>query len=162
MMQLSDICPVCGMATVSGVPSVEHHRMYFHFCSEQCRETFKATPQLYASGAVEKRTPVFKHRRLRLARACDPDEVMVIEAYLQEMMGVTEVHIQGDCLQITYDLLQVTQAHIEQLLNNLEVGLGNRWWQRLRRGWVHTAEKNELGNLTRGPGACCNRPPPRV
>jgi hypothetical protein len=29
------------------VPSLEYHKMYLHFCSEQCRETFIAHPSLY-------------------------------------------------------------------------------------------------------------------
>jgi len=150
------------MAVVPDVATVKHHKMYFHFCSEQCRETFKTTPQLFASGAVEKHSPVIKQRNLRLAKTRDPDEVEVIEGYLLELMGVTEVHFQGTRLQITYDLLQVTQAGIEQLLIKLETALDNSWWQRLRRGWVHNAEQNELSNLVRGTGACCNQPPPRV
>jgi len=157
---ISDICPVCGMATVADVPSVEHHKMYFHFCSEQCRETFEATPQLYASGAVEKRTPVIKYRNLHLAEASTPEDMKVNEACLKEMMGVQEVHFQGDRLQISYDLMQITQAGIEQLLNELGVPLDNSWWQRARRGWTHNAEENELDNLARGDGACCNRSPP--
>ena len=44
MTQPNDICPVCGMKAKADVPSVEHHKMYFHFCSEQRRETFVATP----------------------------------------------------------------------------------------------------------------------
>jgi len=160
--KLSDQCPVCGMKVESAQYKTQYHKMYFHLCSEQCRETFATRPQRYANGAVEKRTAVIKHRNLRLAKAHSLDEVKVIEAYLLEMMGMTDAHIQGECLQISYDLLQVTQARIEQLLNKLEAGLDNSWWQRLRRGWIHNTEENELGNLRRGSGACCNRSPPGV
>lgn len=153
---------MCGMRAEAEVSSVAYHKLVFHFCSEQCRETFEATPQLYASGVIEKRTPLLKTRKLRLAKQCDADEVKVLETYLLEMMGVTDAHIQGDYLQISYDMLQVTLVRIEQLLNKIEAGLDNSWWQRLRRGWVHNAEENELGNLARGTGACCNRSPPRV
>ena len=151
---LTDHCPVCGMRVRSGQYATQYHKMYFHFCSEQCRERFEATPQLYATGKVEKRTPLLKHRRLRLARLCSPGEVNAIEAKLRDMMGVTEVIVQGMQLSITYDLLLVDQSHIEQVLN-----LDNGWWQRLRRGWVHNAEKNELRNLVSGSRACCNWPP---
>lgn len=75
-------------------------------------------------------------------------------------MGVREVSFQGDRLQISYDLMQVTQAHIEQTLDELGVHLDNSWWHKARRGWAHNAEENELANLARGDGACCNRPPP--
>jgi len=158
--KLTDHCPVCGMRVESALYKTQYHKMYFHFCSEQCRETFEATPQLYASGAVEKREPVLKYRVLRLASVRAPDEVKAIEAHLMEMMGVTKVQFQGDRLQISYDLLQVTQSRIEQALIELKVELDNGWWQRVRRGWVRDTENNELQNLARGTGACCNRAPP--
>lgn len=160
--KLTDHCPVCGMKVVSTQYPMQYHKMYFHFCSEQCRERFEATPQLYSSGTAEQRTPLLKQRQLRLGKPCTPDEIKVIEVNLLALMGVTEVTIQGDRLQISYDLMQVTQLRIEQALNELAVMLDNGWWQRLRRGAVHNAEENELSNLASAPGACCNRPPPRV
>lgn len=157
---LTDRCPVCGMRVESALYKTQYHKMYFHFCSEQCRETFEATPQLYATGTVEKREPVPKQRNLRLPRALTSDEAKAIEVHLMALMGVTKVSFQGDSIQINYDLLQVTQARIEQELNALKVELANGWWQRVRRGWVRDAETNELANLASGSGACCNRPPP--
>lgn len=49
MTELSSTCPVCGVAEKAGVPSLECHKMYIHFCSEQCRVTFIAHPRLYGS-----------------------------------------------------------------------------------------------------------------
>ena len=158
----TDHCPVCGMKVASAQYKTQYHKMYFRFCSEQCHAMFEATPQLYASGTVEKRIPLLKTRKLRLARLCDAGEERLIEIYLLEMMGVATVYIQDDSLQVSYDLLQVTQARIEQRLNELEAYLDDNWWQRLRRGWIQNAEENELNNLARGSGACCNRPPPHV
>lgn len=152
-------CPVCAMKVESSQYQTQYHKMYFHFCSEQCLETFAAMPQFYASGAVERRTPVLKHRSLRLAGRCAPEALQVIVARLREMMGVTEVYVQDDRLQISYDLLQVKLVRIEQRLNELEVPLDNGWWQQVRRGWTRNSEENELANLARRPGACCNRPP---
>lgn len=157
---LTDRCPVCGMRVESALYRTQYHKMYFHFCSEQCRETFEATPQLYASGTVEKREPVLKQRNLRLARALTADEAEAIEVHLMGLMGVTKVSIQGDSLQINYDLLQVAQARIEQELSALKVELANGCWQRVRRGWVRDTETNEIANRASGGGACCNRAPP--
>jgi YHS domain-containing protein len=153
-------CPVCGMQVDSVRYKTQYHKMVFHFCSEQCLETFEAKPQLYVGMALEKRTPLLKRRKLRLARPCSPETKRVIEARLLELMGVTDVRIQDNLLEIEYDLFQVTLAGIEQVLNELNAGLDDGWWQRLRRGWLHNTEENELDNLSRGPGACCNRPPP--
>lgn len=159
--RLTDHCPVCGMRVTSAQYSTQYHKLYFRFCSEQCRERFEATPQLYSSGRVEQRTPLIKQRQLRLAKPCAPDEVKEIETHLLALMGVTGVTIQDDRLQISYDLMQVTQLRIEQALKELAVTLDNGWWQRLRRGGVRNAEENELSNLASGPRACCNQPPPR-
>ncbi len=157
---LAGQCPVCAMEVESSQYQTRYHKMYFHFCSEQCLETFEAMPQFYASGAAGKRTPVLKHRNLRLAGPCAPEELQVIVARLREMMGVTEVCVQGDRLQVSYDLLQVKLVRIEQRLNELKVALDAGWWQQVRRGWARNSEENELANLTRRVGACCNRPPP--
>jgi len=157
---LTTCCPVCGMQVDSVKYKMQYHKMLFHFCSEQCRETFTAKPQLYVGMAVEKRTPVLKRRKLHLARSCSPEAKKKIEARLLELMGVTEVNIQDDHLEICYDLFQVALSQIEQVLNELNVDLDSSWWQRLRRAWIRNAEENELDNLSRRPGACCNRPPP--
>jgi YHS domain-containing protein len=157
---LTACCPVCGMQVDSVKYKTQYHKMVFHFCSEQCLETFEAKPQLYVSMAVEKRAPVLKRRKLRLARPCSPEAKKTVEARLLELMGVTDVHIQDDCIEVGYDLLQVTLVQIEQALSELNAQLDGGWWQRLRLGWLRNTEENELDNLSRGPGACCNRPPP--
>ncbi len=153
-------CPVCGMKVGTVPITLEYHKMFFHFCSEQCRETFKDHPGLYTSKQVNDHVELIIRRRLRLAESLDPETSQAITEYLQALMGVKEIHLEGCSLLIRYDLLQLTLAKIECSLNEVDIELDNSWWQRLRRSWARNTEENELINLA--PGACCNRPPPRV
>lgn len=155
-------CPVCGMKIGTGLLTLEYHKIYFHFCSEQCRETFKIHPGLYSSKQDKDRVEVIKCRRLVLSGPLDPEAGQAITEYLQALMGVKEIHLEGCSLLIRYDLLQLTLMQIERSLNEVDIELDNSWWQRLRRSWTHNTEKNELDNLASTPGTCCNRPPPRV
>jgi YHS domain-containing protein len=158
---LTDYCPVCGMKVESAQYTTQYHKMYFHFCSQQCQERFAAMPQIYATSTAARREPLLKHRKLYLADPVDPAMTAAIEGHLLEMMGVTEARLQGRALYITYDLLQVTLARMEAALGEWRVEIDNGWWQRLRRALVHNSEENELSNLVHVSGACCNRPPPR-
>lgn len=155
-------CPVCGMKVGAGPFTLEYHKMIIHFCSEQCRETFKTHPGLYNSKQDKDRVEVIKRRRMRLSGPLDPEAVQAITEYLQALMGVKEIHLEGRSLLIRYDLLQLTLMQIERSLNEVDIELDNSWWQRLRRSWTHNTEKNELDNLASTPGTCCNRPPPHV
>jgi len=154
-------CPVCGM-NVDGEFPLEYHKMFFYFCTEQCRETFKEHPGLYSGKRAKEHGEVIKHRMLRLTKALDAETSLAVTECLRGLMGLKELQLDGCSLAIRYDLLCVTLAQIEQALNELGVTLDNGWWRRFRRGWIHNAEQNELDNLASPPGACCNRPPPRV
>ncbi len=155
-----DICHVCGMPANPVVESVEYHKMFFHFCSEQCRETFLENPGLYASKPAAERQEILKRRTLHLAEPPDEEIATLLTSYLKELMGVKEVEVEGDRLHVSYDLLQVTEAQIEEALTEAGLQLDDSWRERLRRAWVHDTEEIELKNLTAKPGACCNKPPP--
>ncbi len=155
----SDICHVCGMEADPGVASVEYHRMYFYFCSEQCRETFLENPGLYAAGPPAGRKEILKRRTLHLAQAPDEEVAGLLVSYLGDLMGVKEVSIEGERLHVSYDLLRVTEAQIEEALTEVGLQLDDSWRERLRRAWVHDTEEIELKNLTAKPSSCCNKPP---
>lgn len=162
MSSRADICPVCGMTLDTMQCQLKHQKMHFYFCSAQCRETFTANPALYSSKSGKVRDEIIKRRRLCLAGSYSSEEVQVIEGVLNPLMGIKEINLEGSSLFISYDLLQVTQARIEQTLNDVDIKMANSWWQRLRHGWIHNTEENELKNLSETQRACCNRPPPRV
>jgi len=134
--------------------------MYFHFCSEQCRETFQAHPGLYSGNRAREYGERIKNRNLYLAKSLDADTQQAVSEYLQGLMGIKDIKATGRKFTIRYDLLQLTLAQVEKALNQVDVQLDNSWWQRSRRNWVRNIETNELENLAAGPGACCNRPPP--
>lgn len=155
----SERCPVCGMQ-VDGEQryTQAYQKMWFHFCSEQCRETFRQRPELYSGKRAREHGAVIKCRRLRLAA---PPVPAVVETTLRELMGVTALRFDGATLTLRYDLLQVTLAQIERALAAAGVALDDGLWQRLSRGWIHHTEENELNNLAAPSAACCNRPPAR-
>lgn len=160
MRQLSDNCPVCGMDTEVVIRSVEYHEMNFHFCSDQCRETFVAHPSLYSSKFGKERSEIRKRRVMRLAEPLDNEVTDLLIPYLEAMMGVNAVAVEGDKVNVSYDLLQVTERQIEKALVNIGLQLGDGWVERLRRSWVHNTEEIERDNLAAPPPPCCNKPPP--
>jgi len=77
-------------------------------------------------------------------------------------MGAKEVQVNGRSLLVSYDLLQLTSAQVENALRATAIILDDGWWQRVRRAWIRDTERNELNNLAARPAACCNRAPPRA
>jgi len=161
MKDNTEQCPVCGMQVLNDEFVTEYQKMRITFCSRQCFDNFNTHPKLY-QGQVERRESCLKRRILRLKHVQLPERVADIRECLQGVMGIKEVVIEGARLRIAYDLLQSTQNTIEQVLQGIGVELHSGWSQRLKRGWVHYLEENELDNLGQGARACCNRPPPRV
>jgi len=155
-----DHCPVCGMKADGGLNTAEYQKMYFHFCSEQCRENFNVHPRLYTGAPHRVREERIRRRILRLAEPVDDKVAALLVSYLNEIMGVRKVAVDSDKLSISYDLLQVIAAQMERKLNEAGVQLDGGWLLRLRRAWIYNSEETELGNLAASPGACCNRPPP--
>ncbi len=122
--------------------------MFFHFCSEQCRETFIARPSLYSTKVGKVRKATLKRRTISLSETLEHEITDLLIPYLMAMMGVKEVTVEGNKLHITYDLLQVTESQIEKALVEAGLQLGGDWLERLRRGWAHSSEEVELDNLS--------------
>ncbi|MCF6356009.1 MAG: hypothetical protein L3J26_13070 [Candidatus Polarisedimenticolaceae bacterium] len=162
MRQQQKICPVCSMKVNPDVPTAEHHKIHYYFCSEQCRETFSARPSFYIKTAGSERKEHLKRRTIRLAKTPDEAVMVLLASCLSEMMGVKEVAVEGKKIQITYDLLQTTEIQIEKTLDEIGVQLGDGWLERLRRGWVNESEEVALDNLTASGKHCCNKPPPGI
>ncbi len=158
-MSVGVLCPVCGMSAEPEVQSVEHHKMYFNFCSEQCRETFMAHPNLYCARLGKERKEILKRRTMRLLEPLDTEVTELLIPYLKGLMGIKEVTVESDNVDITYDLLQVKEIQIENALTEIGLQLGDGWLERLRRSWIQDCEEIELDNLEAPASACCNRPP---
>ncbi len=78
------------------------------------------------------------------------------------MMGILDVRITGEKVAVTYDLFEATAEQIERDIEQAGAKLGAGWASRLRRGWVHYTEENELDNLAVSNMACCNTPPAKT
>ncbi|HEB62977.1 MAG TPA: YHS domain-containing protein [Gammaproteobacteria bacterium] len=160
MVSPNDLCPVCGMKSKAEVLLVEYHKMNFYFCSEQCRETFIAHPAIYSARGKRKPGEILKQRTIHLKEPLNDEVAELLIPYLNEMMGVKAVVVEGNKVIISYDLLQVTEMQIEKALVEVGLQLGGGWLQRLCRGWVHNSEEIEQDNRAAPPAPCCNKPPP--
>ena len=152
---------VCGMEVDSNDNQIMYRGGSYAFCSKQCQERFQANPHLYV-GIPGQKAPkqeglsVIKQRRLRLAQPLLPGEAKTLIEALQTMMGIQSVSAEGDCVAITYDLLQVTAEQIEEKLAEIGVQLGGGLAERLRRAFVHYEEECEIGNLEVRKPSCCS------
>lgn len=157
--------PVCGMMVDSQQLAVEYLQMRFAFCSEHCRERFLANPGLYIGRPGEKAPKqegreIIKRRRIHFAASLPPGMDKILQDTLCAMMGVKEVIVTGDGLEITYDLLQATAEQIEASIVTFGVRLGEAWSDRLRRAWVHFEEETIVDSMevthSGGHGGSCH------
>jgi YHS domain-containing protein len=150
--------PVCGMRIAPDQHAIMFQQIHFAFCTTQCKERFLANPHLYIghpgnkAPAQEGRT-VLKHRRLKLDESLPDDLAQLAITYIKDMMGIKHLEIEGDTIDIQYDLLQVTEAQIESALFEVGATLDHSWSERLRRAFVHYFEETEIASLEVPPGA---------
>ncbi|MFZ5593230.1 MAG: YHS domain-containing protein [Pseudomonadota bacterium] len=147
--------PVCGMVVDPHQNELLYLEMHFAFCSQQCRERFLAHPHLYigypgCKAPKQEGVVDIKRRRLHLAEPLHAVGAAMVADDLLAMRGVRNVDVQGERVEITYDLLEVSAEQIEKELMRIGVKLGEGWPERLRRAFVHYAEECELGNLEVG------------
>lgn len=144
--------PVCG----AEVPAHQNESVYlgiqYAFCSQQCRDRFVAHPHLYV-GLPGRKAPkqegmeVLKRRLLHLASPLPPGQALLLSDALASMTGVKKVFAEGDKVEITYDLLQVTAEQIAAKISEICLCLGDDWPERIRLAFVHYQEECEVGNL---------------
>jgi copper chaperone CopZ len=82
-----------------------------------------------------------------VARLLSPSQADSLIGALQAMMGIKSVAVDGDKIEITYDLLQVTAEQIEAKMTEIGVQLGEGWMEQLSRAFVHYEEELEVGSL---------------
>lgn len=146
------IDPVCGMEVPAHQNETVYLGMHFAFCSRQCLDSFTAHPHLYVGmpghkAPTQEGKEVLKRRRLHLASALSSDQALLLSDALAAMMGVKKVLAEGDRIELTYDLLQVTAEQIEAKIAEIGIHLGEGWPERLRLAFVHYQEECEVGNL---------------
>lgn len=68
-------------------------------------------------------------------------------------MGIHSIEINGNCIEISYDLLQSTKLQIEKRITEAGVVLGDDLMEKIRRAFVHYTEETEVESLEARPGS---------
>lgn len=143
---------VCHMQVPATSFATEFAGSHYAFCSAQCKERFLANPRLYI-GFPGRKAPaqegkqVIKCRRLLLSAPLDSIQAEQVKKALLEMMGILEICIEGDKLEIKYDLIQVTAEQIADKLGLIGTDLGGGWLDRLKLAFINNLEEIEIKSL---------------
>jgi len=137
--------------------SLDYQGSHYVFCSKQCLERFQLNPHLYigypgSEAPKHAGVEVLKKRSLKLAEPLPREAADQFIGYLEAMMGVHSIEINGNCIDITYDLLQATEYQIEEKIANAGIVLGNDLIEKIRRAFVHYMEETEIESLEARPG----------
>lgn len=149
---------VCGMEVNSDDISLDYQGCHYVFCSNQCLERFQLNPHLYI-GYPGSEAPkhagvvVLKKRRLKLSEPFPQEVADQFIEYLEAMMGIHSIKINGDCITIIYDLLQATELQIEKKITDAGIVLGDNLTEKIRRAFVHFMEETEVESLEARPGS---------
>jgi YHS domain-containing protein len=144
--------PVCHMKIQATSFDTEYAGSHYAFCSAQCKERFLANPRLYI-GFPGRKAPaqegkqVIKCRHLLLSVPLDVIQAEQVKNALHEMMGILEVCIEGNKLDIKYDLIQVTGEQIADKLALIGANLGRGWIDRLKLAFINNLEEIEINSL---------------
>jgi len=139
----------------------EHSGIVYHFCMPQCRENFLIRPLLYIGNQSAKHTgrEIIKRRIFTLDQGIGGMQGEALMMALNQLMSVRNISVEGNRIAIDYNLLEINAAQIEAALLTAGASMGSGWAERLKRGWVHYTEENELDNLAASETACCNKAP---
>lgn len=144
--------PVCHMQVPSTSFATEYAGIHYAFCSAQCKERFLASPHLYIGfpgrpAPAQEGKEVVKRRSLLLSAPLDAMQAEQVKRALLEMMGIHEVCIEGDKIEIQYDLMQVTTEQIADKLALIGADLGGGWVDRLKLALINNLEEIEISSL---------------
>ena len=149
---------VCGMDITADDIYLDYQGIHYVFCSDQCLERFQLNPHLYV-GYPGSESPkhagviVLKKRKLKLAEPFPQDVCDQFIDYIEDMMGIYSIEINGNCIEISYDLLQSTELQIEIKITQAGVVLGDDLMEKIRRAFVHYTEETEVESLEARPGS---------
>ena len=152
---------VCQMQVPSTSFATEYAGGHYAFCSAQCKDRFLANPHLYI-GFPGRKAPaqqgkkVIKCRRLLLSAPLDTTQTEQVKRALLEMMGIHEVCIEGNKIEIQYGLIQVTAEQIADKLALIGADLGGGWIDRLKLAFINSLEEVEISSLEVVNKKCCH------
>ena len=152
---------VCHMQVPSTSFATEYAGSHYAFCSSQCKERFLANPHLYIGfpghkAPAQEGKKVIKRHRFLLSAPLDALQAKQVKRALLEMMGIHEVFIEGDKIEIQYDLIQVTAEQIADKLALIGADLGAGWIDRLKLAFINNLEEIEVSSLEVGNKKCCH------
>ncbi len=147
---------VCGMDVISDKISTDYIGHHYVFCSEQCLERFTENPHLYI-GYPGHEAPkhagmeVIKTRTLKLETPLKTELINMLVKHIEAMMGIKSVDIIDGNIEITYDLLQVTESQIEETVIKTGGVLNEDFTEMLKRGFIHVMEETESDTMESRP-----------
>lgn len=144
--------PVCHMTVPDTSFATEYEGIHYAFCSAQCKDRFLANPHLYIGlpgqkAVAQQGRQIVKQRSLLLSSPLDTKQAELVKRELLSMMGISEIRIDGDKMEIQYDLMQVTAEQIADKLALIGTELGGHWMERLKRAFINYQEECEIGSL---------------
>ena len=144
--------PVCHMTVPETSFATEYEGIHYAFCSAQCKDRFLANPHLYIGlpgqkAAAQQGKEIIKQRSMMLSAPLDAEQAELVKRSLLAMMGICEIRIEGDKMEIQYDLMQVTAEQIADKLASIGTALGGRWMDRLKRAFINYQEETEIAGL---------------
>ena len=149
---------VCDMEVSSDDLSLDYQGCHYVFCSRQCLERFQSNPHQYigypgSEAPKHAGVEALKKRTLKLAEPLPSEAAEPFVDYLQAMMGVHCVEVEGDCITIVYDLLQATESQIEARITDAGITLGSGLMEKIKRAFIHYVEETEVESLEARPCA---------
>lgn len=144
--------PVCHMAVSAASFATEYAGIPYAFCSAQCKERFLANPHLYVGfpghkAPAQQGKKVIKQRRMVLSVPLEAKQAELVKHALLAMMGIDEICIEGDKIEIQYDLMQVTVEQISNKLALIGAELGGGWMDCFKLAFINYQEECEIGSL---------------
>ena len=144
--------PVCQMQVSSTSFATKYEGDHYAFCSAQCKERFLASPHLYIgfpgrNAPAQEGKKVIKRHRLTLSAPLDAIQADQVKRALLEMSGMHEVNIEGNKIEIQYDLIIVAAEQIADKLASIGADLGEGWIDRLKLALINNLEEIEINSL---------------
>lgn len=96
-------------------------------------------------------TGVLKKRTIKLAKPLPHAVSDQFIKYINSLTGVHHLEINGNCITIIYDLLQVTEFQIEKTITDACTELDDDLLERVRRAYVRIIEETEIESLEAYP-----------
>ena len=147
---------VCGMDITTDDITIDYQGIHYVFCSEQCLQRFKSNPHLYIGfpgieAPKHAGKDAIRSRTLMLSEPISQELADKMVDAVLDMMGVQTIIVQDNRIQVTYDLLQVTEVQIVESIVKVGALLDDGWKESVRRAFIESFEETELAAMEASP-----------